>query len=263
MKKRGLEPTDFARIASLRERWKWVGAQHHKAMQEAIHDPSIKGLSTAAARCDARARYGMKYASDSPHPVPQELRAQLVSTVNAQYDHCTVAAPGRIFASRLMSPVPAPTVVLADTINIDAITNYVHALGNSLQEATSLADANTIINSYLATAATDPAMSAIAVDAVAAAASISYRSAAEWDDYWNHERSYEMSLFVWGWLSDIGQWVSQVVKGDVYGCGGGMGVALFGMGAAHWSGSPEEFGLAMGGACIAGGVIGSVQAAFQ
>lgn len=265
-KDRGLTPQELVLVKHQRARWKWVGVMHHQAMQEALGDQSIKGLNSASARCAARARYGMKYAATGQHPLPEAYRVAVVRSVNDQFDTCLTLPPGRIFSLQPPAGMAEGEQIRADTLGAQFI-DYTYALGNQLGRASSLQDANNVVNAFIVTINNDATLTSIARDALYAAASLAYSSAAEWDAFYlgdgtGDSHQWEMSLFVWGWLSSVGKWVSDVVKGDVYGCGYGMvGVFLF-MADAHITMTLPEFGQTMAYACGAGGITGSVLAAF-
>jgi hypothetical protein len=240
---------------------------HHQAMQEAIHDRSIKGLNSVAGRCAARARYGLKYAGLGSHVLADDYKAALVRSVNEKFDPCLTVPAGRIFS---LHPVPTPA--LEEQIRVDtmsaAFVDYTYALANRLGNATSLQDANNVVNAFLVTINNDPSLSPVVRDALSAAAALAASSAAEWDGYYGGGESdadpheWEMNLFMWGWLSSVGKWVSQVVQGDVYGCGYGMIGVFLVMSEAHIALTLPEFGQSMAYACGAGGIIGSILAAY-
>jgi hypothetical protein len=266
-KGRGLSSDELVQVKKQRATWKWVGVMHHQAMQEAIHDRSIKGLNSVEGRCAARARYGLKYAGLGSHVLADDYKAALVRSVNEKFDPCLTVPAGRIFSLH-----PVPTTALEDQIRVDtmsaAFVDYTYALANRLGNATSLQDANNVVNAFLVTINNDPSLSPVVRDALSAAAALAASSAAEWDGYYGGGESdadpheWEMNLFMWGWLSSVGKWVSQVVQGDVYGCGYGMIGVFLVMSEAHIALTLPEFGQSMAYACGAGGIIGSILAAY-
>jgi hypothetical protein len=263
---RGLTAQEVALTKDQRAKWKWVGALHHRAMQEGIRDQSIKGLSSAAARCAARARYGMKYAATGGSPLTDANRAAVVRTVNEQFDSCLTVPSGRIFSLHTATNLSTEDQIRVDTLSARFI-DYTYALGNQLGNASSLQDANNIVNSFLVTVNNDPSLSPVLRDALSAAASIAASSAAEWDSYYvgdgtSDPHEWEMNMFIWGWLSAAGKYVSQIVRGDVYGCGYGMIGLMVMMADTHLALTLPEFGQGLVYACGGGAITGSIMAAF-
>lgn len=265
--RRGLTAQEVALTRDQRAKWKWVGVMHHRAMQEGIRDRSIKGLNSASARCAARAQYGMKYAATPGSPLTDAQRAAIVRTVNEHFDSCLTVPAGRIFSLHSAGALPSEEQIRADTLS-GRFVDYTYALGNQLGNARSLQDANNIVNGFLVTVNNDPSLSPVQRDALSAAASVAASSAAEWDSHYlggsggSESNELIMNMFIWGWLSELGKYVGEIVRGDVYGCGIGMIGLVVTMADTHLSLTLPEFGQGLVFACGAGAITGSIMAAF-
>jgi hypothetical protein len=126
-----------------------------------------------------------------------------------------------------------------------------------IRNARDLDDANEIMDSYLATASVDSNVSPIGLSLIAGTIDLGASSAAEWDAY---GRTLQESLFMWGWLSDIGNWIANVVGADIFGCATDA-FQDFPAAMAFDLSFGDSFHLVEGGSCVYGGVLSSAAAA--
>jgi hypothetical protein len=226
-------------------------------MQQAIHDPRLGGLHgnhSVAERCTAALDYFRKYRAQAARHAEQpflttdaqeaSLRAGLV-----QEGLCEPApAQASIFAraavpvfhrspSVAMTPLAAANRARAQQLG-DNYRDYVNALIADIQSARDLADANDIMDHYVAAAANDADLGATGAALVAGTIDLTRSSAQEWDSF---ARPREGSMFMWGWLSSLGGWINSVVSSDAYGCGLGVGLEVGGLADLGFSVSPDDF----------------------
>jgi hypothetical protein len=210
-------------------------------MQQAIHDPRLGGLRqphTVAERCATAVDYFRKYQAKAARHAAQpfltaDVQEASLRTGLAQEGLCEAApAQASIFAAartpafhRSVSaamPVTATSRARAQQL-ADNYHDYLNALLADIQGAKDLADANDIMDHYVAAAATDADLGPTGAALVAGTIDLARSSAQEWDDF---ARPRAGSMFLWGWLSDVGNWIVNVVSSDVYGCGMGVGLEL-------------------------------------
>jgi hypothetical protein len=264
---------ETARVASLRGTWQWVADLHHAAMQEAIHDPSLHGLKrggTQAQRCAAAVRYLTKYSPaiedrvGRAHSTPADQKAA-AEQLARQLGVCAPNAPqASIFAAgRAGHPIVRAKAAVVDGVDVGQVVaawrDYAHAMAADIQKAKDLGEANEIMDRYLATAATDPDLPAASLPLLAGTIDLAASSALEWDTF---ARPREGSMFMWGWLSAIGDWVTSVIIGDVEGCIAGVEVEAAYLGTYGYYGSLSGFASITGEFCAYGGILGSIAAAF-
>ena len=188
---------------------------------------------------------------------PTERRAAMQEFA-ARAGDCSPASTSSTAMGGLIGRTSGTAGFHPDTASVRWL-DYVASIVTGLQTAKSLDDAREMIDAHVATAAADDSLSAVDLDIVAAAAQLTTSSAIEWDTYF---RPLEGSLFIWGWLSAIGDWIVEVVTADVVGCvAGSVGILLL-MAGMDWSGDGSEFVSWIVGGCEAGGIVGSVLAAF-
>jgi hypothetical protein len=94
---------------------------------------------------------------------------------------------------------------------------------------------------------------------IAGTVDLAASSADEWDSF---ARPREGSMFMWGWLSDLGNWVSEVISGDINGCIAGVEIEFAAMGAGGFYGTMSEFAQVTEYFCAGGAIIGSLWAAI-
>jgi hypothetical protein len=242
---RSLTAGEVARVKSLRGTWQWAADMHHAVMQEAIHDPSIGGLRqqrTPAERCAIAFRYLKKHypeveARAGTHNSAAE-RTTAINTLASQVGGCSA------------HPRQASNTGQVAT----AWRDYVVALSADIRGARDLGDAIEIMDTYLATASADPDVPQASLALIAGTIDLATSSANEWDAV---ARPQEGSMFMWGWLSDLGGWVAGVVSGDLSGCISGVDS----IGLSAW---PDfgTFGYAAEAMCFGGGFYGSLLAAI-
>lgn len=272
--KRGKHLTagEVARVKSLRGTWQWAAEMHHAVMQEAIHDPSLGGLRqqrTTAERCAIALRYLKKhYPKVEDRSGKHSSGAEQIVAINALVSQIAACPQNRSQASIFAVSAPrftratsvrANTVVIRTpngAINSEQVAtawrDYVVAMSLDVRRAKDLGDAIEIMDTYLATASVDPDVSPASLGLIAGTIDLATSSANEWDSF---ARPREASMFMWGWLSDLGDWVAGVVYGDLSGCAGGVASVLSGGGSY---GSFADFGYAAEAACFGGGIFGSI-----
>jgi len=224
----GLSSDERARLASLSGKWKWVADLHHQAMQEAIHDGSTGGPRKTRPEeqtCGIMQKYGDKYAAmaertggSPPGFNRQAFQKEIAQTLGV----CGQARQASVFATagfRRGSSVFEPTGNPAFDSVRAVYRDYVTALLADIHTAKDLGDANEILDHYLVAANNDPAVSPSTLNALAGTVDLARSSAEEWDTY---ARAHQGSLFVWGWLSDLGDWIAGVFEWDVSGCAVGF-----------------------------------------
>lgn len=270
-----LTADEVARVKSLRGKWQWVADMHHAVMQEAIHDPSIGGLRrprTNAERCEITLRYLKKHYPDIEARVGTHKSAAerivaihaLVAEVGAcpatptQASIFGVSMPSRATrAARAGSTVirTASGAVTVDDI-ATAWRDYVVPMTADIRTAKDLGDAIGIMDTYLATASADAGVPQASLALIAGTVDLATSSANEWDTF---ARPHEGSMFMWGWLSDLGDWVANVVGADAGGCIAGMDDGIGGSGT--WA-TFDDFLSASAGFCAGGALAGSLWAAM-
>ena len=271
LRKQGLSGAQRSRVASLTGTWKWVADLHHQAMQEAINDPTIGGLrgpNDPTKQCSVVTRYAALYHPRSAQASGRRLdenRDAFVKAAIANLGVCKDARQASIFASS--TPTFRRSAEVSNRVKQDperdrtlaTYRDYVNALVADLQQAKDLGDAGDLMDHYVAAAADDPEVNPNALKAFAGTIDLARSSAKEWDTY---GRGHLASLFIWGWLSDFGNWIVNVVSADVTGC---MDTVLFGWGwmmESGYSGSIWDFGQLTVDFCAVGGIIGSIGAAM-
>ena len=281
-RRRHLSAGETARVASLKGRWQWVADLHHDAMQGAMHDPSLHGLRqrrTPAERCATAVRYmtrfspavevrsGQRYDSENDRKAAIRRFASQVGVCPAQPAPASIfAAVGPSFKPLVRSALLANRSVIhtaTGDINIAQVSgawrDYVNAMASDLRLAKDLGDANEIMDTYVAMAASDADVSPVSLALIAGTVDLAASSAKEWDTF---ARPREGSLFMWGWLSDLGGWVDDVLSADVGGCISGVEVAFLGMPDFGSYGSLTEFVGVTASFCAVGGILGSIAAAI-
>jgi hypothetical protein len=266
---RGLTAAERARVASLRGKWQWVADLHHRAMQEAIHDPSLRALegpNGSAEKCAAELRYMVKYAPLAEARGGHRARSDAerlagLKALASQVGGCRVPEPASIFARAPVFSTPAPFAggaLRADSVST-AWLDYATTMAGAMRGAKSLADANGLLDAYVAVAAADASLSPTSVAIVAGVADLTASSALEWDTYF---QTRESSMFIWGWLSAIGEYIVDRLVDDAEGCVAGAALMIVEMAESDWSGGVEAFGDLVGGACAVAGIAGSVLGMF-
>jgi hypothetical protein len=264
---RHLTADEIARVKSLRGTWQWAADMHHAVMQEAIHDPSLGGLRqqrTAAERCSIALRYLKKHYPDvearlGKHNSAAE-RTAAINSLASQVGACpasqTQASIFAVSAPRLAvgaRSVRARTSVIRTPGDNEQVAtawrDYVVAMSADIRTAKDLGDATEIMDTYLATASADPDVPPASLALIAGTIDLATSSANEWDTF---ARPHEGSMFMWGWLSDLGDWVAGVVTGDLNGCIDGVN--------SGWA--DAAFGQAAEGLCFGGALFGSIFAAI-
>jgi hypothetical protein len=270
LRRQRLTAGDRKAVDSNRDGWKWVADFHHRAMQEAMHDPSVGGLRrqrSESESCALIGRYAPKYAASvaAEQRVQGREQAALLSDVANRILPCeSLSHQANFFSTARPTMVfhVTPTTPVAVRATAD-VTNeyhaYITALLEDLRGAKDLGDANDIMDAYVAAAASDPAVNPAALKVIAGTIDLGRSSAEEWDTYAQHQGS----LFLWGWLSDLGNWIVDVVTADIDGCEDGFYV---GWGAVEatggFYGSAADFLGMSAGFCGVGGAIGSFGAAM-
>jgi hypothetical protein len=228
---RSLTTDEQTRVASLKGKWQWVADLHHAAMQEAIHDPSLHGLRqphTDAERCAVTVRYMAKYSPAAEGRVGQMYRSASERTTAMQAiatrSGLCPSSPAQASLFVPSSPRPQLGSPANDSV-ISVVHDYVAAMGADIGGAKDLADANAIMDAYLATASSDPSVSPLSLALIAGTVDLGASSALEWDTY---GRTHQASLFMWDWLSDLGNWIGDVVMADVGGCETGFSDSIAG-----------------------------------
>jgi hypothetical protein len=267
---RHLTADEIARVKSLRGTWQWAADMHHAVMQEAIHDPSLGGLRqqrTPAERCEIALRYLKKHYPEvearlGKHNSAAE-RTAAINSLASQVGACpasqsqasifAVSAPRLAVSTRSVRARTSVIRTASGTINIEQVTNawrdYVVAMSADIRAAKDLGDATDIMDSYLATASADPDVPQASLALIAGTIDLATSSANEWDTF---ARPHEGSMFMWGWLSDLGDWVAGVVTGDLNGCIDGVN--------SGWA--DAAFAQAAEGLCFGGALFGSIFAAI-
>ena len=270
-----LNDDEVARVRTLRGKWQWAADLHHTVMQEAIHDPSLGGLRqphTAAERCEIVLRYLKKHYTDVEARLgTRKSAAERVVAIHTLAEQAGACAAARSQASLFGLTMPArgsmarsaraPSGVIRTpngTANADAVAgawhDYVTPMLADIHTAKDLGDAIEIMDTYLATASADPALPPASLALIAGTIDLTTSSANEWDAF---ARPREGSMFLWGWLSDFGDWVANVVVSDGSGCVAGVDSAIsFGV----WV-SFDDVLLAAEASCALGGLAFSVLAA--
>jgi len=269
VKRRGLREDERARVSALSARFRWIGDVHHAAMQAGIRDESLRPARDGRAtmlRCDAQVRYLTRFfpriEAQTGSRFPNDVeRREAMRAFASQVGDCAPAmnAVGThpFFPPRRSSPGDATRAIRADTMS-DRWADYATSITAGLRSAKSLEDARAMIDAHVAVAAGDDSLSSVGLDIVAGIAELTTSSAIEWDTYF---KPPEASLFLWGWLSSLGEFLVNVVVGDVEGCIAGVGATL-GMDDGFWVGTAVDFINTMSAACTAGGIVGSLLAAF-
>jgi hypothetical protein len=230
-------------------------------MQEGLHDDGLaaaRNPKATVARCEAQVRYLLRY---SPL-VETHIGASFRSELDRQAAMQAVAAEAGD-----CPPAPWPTNgthrasghsrdVRGDTMPARWV-DYVSSIVAGLRSAKSLDDARKMIDAHVVVASADDSLPAAELYVVAAAAALTTSSAIEWDTFFQPR---EASIFLWGWLSAVGEFIVDVVVHDVVGCIGGMGARVAGMLAEGWEGDSDQFIDEMTGACVEGGIAGSLAA---
>jgi hypothetical protein len=272
-----LTPDEVARVKSLRGKWQWAADMHHAVMQEAIHDPSIGGLRrprTNAERCEITLRYLKKHYPDiearvGTHKSAAE-RIVAIHALVAQVGACPaaqtqasifgVSMPRRANTAHVARTSASMIRTASGAVNTEDIAtawrDYVVPMTADIRTAKDLSDAIDIMDSYLATASADPGVPLTSLALIAGTIDLATSSANEWDTF---ARPHEGSMFMWGWLSDLGGWVGNVVGADAGGCIAGMDDGIGGIGA--W-GSFGDFLSASAGFCFGGALVGSLWGAL-
>lgn len=265
---RHLTGDEVARVKSLRGTWQWAADMHHAVMQEAIHDPSLGGLRqqrTAAERCSIALRYLKKHyaeveARSGKHNSAAD-RTTAINTLASQVGACPVnqsqasifAVSAPRFTTRSARATSSVIRTPGGTINNEQVAtawrDYVVAMSADIRAAKDLGDATEIMDTYLATASADPDVPQASLALIAGTIDLATSSANEWDTF---ARPHEGSMFMWGWLSDLGDWVAGVVTGDLNGCIDGVN--------SGWA--DAAFGQAAEGLCFGGALFGSIFAAI-
>jgi hypothetical protein len=270
---RHLDAGEVARVKSLRGKWQWAADLHHTVMQEAIHDPSLGGLRrprTAAERCEIVLRYLRKHYPDvearlGTHRSAAE-RIVAIRTLAEQAGACPASqSQASLFAltmpSRTNSAHASGRVVRTanGAVNTDAVAgawrDYVTPMLADIRTAKDLGDATEIMDTYLATAATDSDVPPASLTLIAGTIDLTTSSANEWDAF---ARPREGSMFMWGWLSDLGDWVASMVVSDGSGCIIGVDGWIF---SSSWA-SLADFYFAAEASCALGGTAYSLLAAL-
>ena len=242
-------------------------------MQEAIHDPSLGGLRqrhTAAERCAIVLRYLKKHYPEvearSGRPKSGAERVIAIHSVAERAGACPQSqSQASLFArplpSRTSGAHPGASVISTanGTVSTEQVAaawrDYVVPMIGDIRAATDLGDAIEIMDRYLATASADPDVSPISLALIAGTIDLTTSSANEWDAF---ARPREGSMFLWGWLSGLGDWVANVVVSDASGC---ATEAEFYLGAVEWT-SFVDFMFAAEASCGLGGLAFSVLAAI-
>ena len=276
----GLDAVETARVASLKGKWQWVADLHHEAMQSAIHDVSLHGLRqqhSAEERCATGRSYLKKYfarieSHSGRHYNSDAERSATIDQIAAKTGVCQQPAQASIFFTaapsftrlsrgrRSASPelIGTPVGVISVDEVVGAWRDYTTAMATDLRHAKDLGDATEIMDTYVAAAAADADVSPASLALIAGTVDLASSSAEEWDAF---GRAREGSIFLWGWLSDIGDWVSTVFSGDLNGCMDGVEAGIVTMldtGFGSWSsflGVSASF-------CAGGGIVGSIAAAM-
>ena len=162
-------PSDQATLAALRAPVAWIGAVHHEAMQEVLHDPHVSeytGRGPDSPACAAQIRYMNRYA--------QRIASVLDSLNVPQRD-----APVDVndLALRVGSCTIMPTRITSPSTPLAA---YAMSLSASLQTASSLEEARRDIDAVLLDASRDRSLSAQDLSSIAALTVVAISSTAEW-----------------------------------------------------------------------------------